>query len=146
MRKKFLVFFLLISISVFGANNSDDFRYIGLGNKGQEKYLKIDQQTDEYYDVWQKEIYPKKIIRNKRGQKVTVGGNSEMTLLRISCADKTITVLAAYTYDRNGDLVHRYEPKEFEIEKQRVIPGSVGENIFDLVCDSKEAESEAVTE
>jgi len=134
MREKILLSFLIVSISVFCANNGDDFKYIGLGNKGEERYLKIDQQTDEYSDVWNKEIHPKRIIRNKKGEKVTVGGNYEMTLLRIYCKDKSIAILASYSYNKNGEMSRSYEPSEYQIEKMRVIPDSLGEYVFDLVC------------
>jgi len=140
MRENFLLFFFMVSISVFCANNSGDFKYIGLGNKGEERYLKIDQQTDEYSDVWEKEIYPKKIIRNKKGEKVTVGGNYEMTLLRIYCKDKSIEIIATNTYNRNGEISHKYEPSEYQIEKMRVIPDSFGECVFDLICGNESVE------
>lgn len=81
--------------------------------------------------AWVKWQYPTKKVKAKNGRYITTGGNSTMSLWKCSCNRRTYDFSNLIEYDRNGKVTRS---SDYGSYNQPVVPGSVGEIVFNHIC------------
>lgn len=134
MRKVLLLFIMTISACLY---SQDGFQYVTTSKDGTDYYYQISSHVDSnmglYTDFWLKTGIPAKKIKTKSGKYSTTGGGYFLTLMRISCLEKTYLFKNTIKYDSAGKVIGTHD---FPIadEPKPIVPNSVVETIYKTVC------------
>ncbi|MDC8102608.1 surface-adhesin E family protein [Chryseobacterium rhizosphaerae] len=151
MRKLLFITALLLSISIFSQQGVDSiyiaqydklfddqgFQYATTSIDGKRYYVKIDKsqklfdKTIMSVDIWVKYNYTSKTKgKNGKSKKTDIGHYLEY--VSFDCTGKTYTGGEILQYNSTGKLINRDE--RFSNVTRRIVPGSVSEGLFEIVC------------
>lgn len=95
------------------------------------KEYTISASRESASSAWIKWQYPTKRVKAKNGKYIITGGKSTLTLWKCSCYSRTYDFSNMIEYDRNGKVIRT---SDYGSYNQPVVPGSVGEVVFDHIC------------
>lgn len=132
MKKILLLFIMILSTCLY---SQDGFQYVTTSKDGTDYYYQISSDIDSnmglYTDIWLKYNTQNKKVKAKSGKYITKKGNSILSLMRISCFNKSFIIKNSFQYSNKGSLIKKDEPFMTE---QPIPPGSVIDNIYQVVC------------
>ncbi len=133
MRKILLLLILELSSNLY--SQQDGFQYATTDTNKIDYYIKPQSNIEDtiglYTEFWLRYNNPNKKVKTKTGKYVNITGNITLSLMKISCIDKTVIIKNSLEYDSNGNLVKQDNPSMAE---QPIPPGSVIDNIYKILC------------
>lgn len=133
MRKILLLFILALSSYLY--SQQDGFQYATTDTNKIDYYIKTESNIKDtiglYTEFWLKYNNPNKKVKTKTGKYVSKTGNTILSLMKISCIDKTFIIKNSLEYDSKGNLAQQDSPL---ISEQPIPPGSVIDNVYKVLC------------
>jgi hypothetical protein len=133
--------FLIILLLVTPVNGSEDWVEYSSSNDGTNIYYKkvsIEHRTKDLVQVWFKVVF------SDEGKKDYVDGMTErkwdkfshiLILQEIDCKKQMVQILSITDYDTDGKVLETKSPDKPEWDN--VIPGSMGDNLREKVCNNQ---------
>ena len=130
---------LLISLSFFFSNKifaQDDWILTGYSSSEKPYYVSstMVEKEGEIITVWVKTTSRKKTI-SKKTRKVLYSNSENKILYEFDCSGKKLKIKYGITYNSKGESISSYKPEEYEQNWEYAVPGSVGSNLLDKVCE-----------
>ncbi len=113
------------------------WKFVTKSNSGTNWYFRESASANpNYKKAWTKNIPPKLIFTNRKGKLVTAKNGFCVDLQLYDCvALKTKTQSIAY-YDAKGNVLEIVTFNDFESEWKDVLPDSIGEMVFNKICNN----------
>jgi hypothetical protein len=117
--------------------NAQAWKFVTKSNSGTNWYFRESTATNSNYKkAWTKNIPTKLIFTNRKGKLVTAKNGFCVDLQLYDCAAmKTKTQSIAY-YDAKGSVLEIVTFNDLESEWLDVLPDSIGETIFNKICNN----------
>lgn len=133
MKKVLFTAFLLIVFSKSFSQN-DEFQYVTSAKDGTEIYLYFEKGNDDIKEFWLKIINPTKTVKNKKGQLIKTGGDSNVQFYKLDCSEKRYSTSDGVIYDRNGKIIQKIYIDSYD---DKIIPGTVMNAVYRYVCETE---------
>lgn len=123
---KKMIFSAILMLGFATQVDAENWVLIG-GNSEMAVYADVDNRT--YNRAWFEQRYT-------RPQKLYDGRYfmNFRHLSEFSCNAKTSRMLTFIWYTKTYHTLESYTPPSYQIKDQYVVPGSVGESMYDFVC------------
>lgn len=130
MKKLFIIISVLLTVNCFSQSDKD-FKHIANDNDGAKIYITSQEKDGEYLRFWISHTVPVRPVKNIQLKNVFFGGNRELMLVELKCADKTYNLIKVITYDIHGKVE---KSDDVKIRQEKIYPGSFMDIIAIEVC------------
>lgn len=130
MKKLFITVSFLLTVNCFSQSDKD-FKYIANDNDGAKIYITSQEKDGEYLRFWISHTIPLRPVKNIQLKETFFGGNRELILVELKCADKTYNLIKLISYDSNGKVE---KSNDVKIRPEKIYPGSFMNSIASEAC------------
>jgi hypothetical protein len=130
---KSLVF--LVVLFTTKALKAQDWQYLTKNHEGYEVYVRsVNTNSAFSKEVWVKTI-GRKITIKKNGKLFVYKNAYTLSLMQFFCYNSEYKIRTYYEYSSEGKLLNSEEYGEYEVESSKVVPETLGETIFNNICE-----------
>jgi hypothetical protein len=139
MKNTITICLLICFLSISSIYSQENWIEIGKSNISDETfYINSTYISNEnsVVKIWIKTITVKEIIKSKNNSKSKKKIKTEKKFLYdFDCANNKIRILYGIFYNSSGEVTDKYNPDEYEIPWEIVIPDSLGEYLLNKSCE-----------
>jgi hypothetical protein len=130
MKNLFFIISFLLAVNCFSQSDKD-FKYIADDNDGAKIYITSPEKDNEYLRFWISHTIPVRPVKNIELKEIFFGGNRELMLIELKCADRIYNMIKVITYDIHGKVE---KSEDVTIRQEKIYPGSFMDIIATKVC------------